>query len=151
MPKLQTFYGIWTTDDEMHGSYKAYAQTRELAEEELKNHHDFYCSTSPTPDNKHIVPMNMIVADNSDESVNTQKDIEFRLECIADRTYLIVTEDQFENDCYKEFPMIVHGILRVDGRCVERASVGFIHVSDEAFKQLDSLMEKAKNRFFKIN
>ena len=34
MPKLQTFYGVWTTDDEMHGSFKAYAQTRELAEED---------------------------------------------------------------------------------------------------------------------
>lgn len=78
MPKLQTFYGVWTTDDEMHGSYKAYAQTRELAEEELKNHHDFYCSTSPIPDNKHIVPMNMIVADNSNELSTTQKDVEFK-------------------------------------------------------------------------
>ncbi len=63
MPKLQIFYGVWTTDDEMHGSFKAYAQTRELAEEELKKHRDFYCSTSPIPDDKHIRPLYMIVDD----------------------------------------------------------------------------------------
>lgn len=80
MLKFQTFYGVWTTDDEMNGSFKAYAQTRELAEEELKNHHDFYSSTSPIPDEKHIVPMNMIVDENSNEAENTQEDIESKIQ-----------------------------------------------------------------------
>ena len=60
MSNLKTFYGVWTTDDEMHNSFKAYAQTWELAIEELKKHHDFYCSKSPEPDERHIVPMQMI-------------------------------------------------------------------------------------------
>ena len=40
MAKRQTItiYGIRTTDDEMHASIKAYALTKELAENELKNH-----------------------------------------------------------------------------------------------------------------
>lgn len=63
--KTQTFYGVWTTDDEMHGSFKAFAKTRELAEEELKKHYDFYCSKSPEPDEQHIVPLQMIIEGDS--------------------------------------------------------------------------------------
>lgn len=70
MSKLKTFYGVWTTDDEMHGSFKAYAQTRELAEEELKKHQDFYCSKSPEPDERHIVPMQMIVEDDEENKID---------------------------------------------------------------------------------
>jgi hypothetical protein len=29
--KTKVFYGIWTTDDEMHGSIKAYCRTKEIA------------------------------------------------------------------------------------------------------------------------
>ncbi len=63
MAKLQTFYGVWTTDDEMHGSIKAYALTKELAEKELKNHRDFWHSDPPTPDAKHIKPLQMIIGE----------------------------------------------------------------------------------------
>lgn len=74
--------------------------------------------------------------------------IKFHLECIAERTYAIVTEDQLENGCYKEFPMIVHGFLRVDGFNMERSSVGFMHISDEAQKNTELLVSMAKTKFF---
>ena len=70
MSKLKSFQGVWTTYDEMHGSFKAYAQTRELAEEELKKHQDFYCSKSPEPDERHIIPMQMIVEDDEKNQVD---------------------------------------------------------------------------------
>ena len=38
--KTKVFYGIWTTDDEMHGSIKAYCRTKEIAKRELKKHCD---------------------------------------------------------------------------------------------------------------
>ena len=72
MPNLKTFYGVWTTDDEMHGSFKAFAKTRELAEEELKKHYDFLCSTSPIPDDEHIIPLQMIVEGNNSLIDNLQ-------------------------------------------------------------------------------
>ena len=59
--KTKVFYGIWTTDDEMHGSIKAYCRTKEIAKRELKKHCDWYCSKPPKPDDRHIIKLEMIV------------------------------------------------------------------------------------------
>lgn len=53
-------FGIWTTDDEWHGSIKAYCQTLKKAQEELKKYRDWMCDTPPKPDEKHIIPIYVI-------------------------------------------------------------------------------------------
>ena len=59
--KTKIFYAIWTTDDEMHGSIKAYCRTKRIAKRELKNHYDFFCSKPPKPDDYHIRKLEMII------------------------------------------------------------------------------------------
>lgn len=63
MAKTITFFGVYTTDDERTGSIKAYCATRELAEKELKKYRDFYHTNPPKPDERHIIPLEMIVSD----------------------------------------------------------------------------------------
>ena len=147
--KLQTFYGIWTTDDERHGSIKAYASTKDLAEDELKNHRDFWNSNPPTPDEKHIIPLQMIV--DADET----KKKEFVLERVTDRIFIIVTKDQFNEtvSMYCSLPMIVHGLLKVEGTSFDKSYISYMHISDEVSvsKQFDSLAEKARAYVFPQN
>jgi len=60
-PKTKTFYGIWTTDDELHGSIKVYCRTKEIAKRELKNYRDWFCDKPPKPDDRHIKKFEMIL------------------------------------------------------------------------------------------
>ena len=76
--KTITFYGVYTSDDEMHGSFKAYCATRELAEEELKNHADWY-NDHPEPDARHIIPLEMIV---EDSKLSEDGEDKYTAECI---------------------------------------------------------------------
>lgn len=57
---IVTIYGVYTYDDEFNGSFKAYCATKELASEELKNFADWY-NDHPEPDDRHIVPLKLIV------------------------------------------------------------------------------------------
>lgn len=50
----EIIFAIWTTDDERSGSIKAYCASREIAERELMNYRDWFCSEPPEPDKKHI-------------------------------------------------------------------------------------------------
>lgn len=58
--KSNTFYGIYTTDDERSGSIKEYCSTREIAVRELKHHYDWFCSHPPKADDEHIIELKMI-------------------------------------------------------------------------------------------
>ena len=152
MAKRQTItiYGIRTTDDEMHASIKAYALTKELAENELKNHTDFWSDNPPISDEKHIIPLQMIVED--DEARKKEKK-EFVLERITDRIFIIVTKDQFDEtgSMYLGSPMTVHGLLKVEGTSFEKSFIRYMHISDDVSEKLDSLSEKAREYVFPQN
>lgn len=73
-------FAIWTSDDEFHGSIKAYCKTRSKAEEELKNYTDYFCDTSPKPDDRHIIPIH-VIEDEEVEKVGTIKKYLVATEC----------------------------------------------------------------------
>ena len=127
MSKLKTFYGIRTTDDERHSSFKAYAETRELAVEELKNHCDWFASNPPKPDKFHIVPMQMLV----EEDDNKNK--EFVLKRISARIFIIVTKNQLDESCtmWLKSPAIVHGFIFIHGDCYDAPYIEAENVSNE--------------------
>ena len=63
MPKTKTFYAIVIYDDGYFttGEIKEYCLTKEIAKRELKKYRDFFSSTSPKPDERHIIKLEMIV------------------------------------------------------------------------------------------
>ncbi len=63
MAKTKTFYGIWTTDDEVSGSFKAYCATKKIAIRELRKYRDWFCSKPPKPDEWHIRKLEMIISE----------------------------------------------------------------------------------------
>ena len=63
MAKTKTFYGIWTTDNEVSGSFKAYCATKKIAIKELRKHRDWFCSKPPKPDERHIRKLEMIISE----------------------------------------------------------------------------------------
>ena len=63
MARTKTFYGIWTTDDELSGSFKAFCATKRLATKELKKYRDWFSDKPPKPDEKHIRKLEMIISE----------------------------------------------------------------------------------------
>ena len=63
MAKTKTFYGIWTTDDEVSGSFKANSATKKIAIRELRKYRDWFCSKPPKPDEWHIRKLEMIISE----------------------------------------------------------------------------------------
>ena len=61
MAKTKTFYAVVVYDDERGGEIKAYCRTKEIAKSELKKYRDFYQTTPPKPDDKHIIKLEMII------------------------------------------------------------------------------------------
>ena len=60
-PKTVTIYGIYTIDDELHGSIKAYCSTEDIAKRELNNYCDWFCDKPPKPDDRHIKRFEMLI------------------------------------------------------------------------------------------
>ena len=75
---------------------------------------------------------------------------EFVLERISDRICIIATKDQFnESGCmWKEFPMIIHGFIKVEGTSFEKSFASYMHISDEASVELEKLSSMAREIVF---
>lgn len=99
-----------------------------------------------TDDEKHIVPPQIIVKEDKSK---------FVLDGITDRIFLIVTNDQLNEtgNMYLSLPMIVYGLLKVDGPSFDKSYVSFMHISDDVSvsKELDSLSEEARRCVFSKN
>lgn len=63
MPKTKTIYAIVIYDDGYcsSGEIKEYCLTEEIAKRELKKYKDFFCSSSPEPDERHIRKIEMVI------------------------------------------------------------------------------------------
>ncbi len=75
---------------------------------------------------------------------------EFVLERIDERICIIATKDQFtENGCmWKEFPMKIHGFIKVEGTSFKKSFTSYMHISDEASPELERLSKMAQEIVF---